>query len=238
MAINGRYFAQIIREESLARLVLFEQAIFDEVLPRFADMDERATAAGKLYYAEAGPLRGEFDIDMGEVAEDAFNRGFAVYDALSSIKQMMLNLLATGFFHAAEHQLARACQRATFDQIGPEATIDKIADWIKKGWNVEIKGLPSFAVVNELRLVANAVKHAEGWSAQSLRDRRPELFTSPPIANSGLTGFTPSWPLREPLAGGDLYVTEALMREYCDGAKALFDEIAAELDMSERIAPL
>jgi hypothetical protein len=80
-------------------------------------------------------------------------------------------------------------------------------------------------------LVANTVKHAEGRSAEKLRKKRPELFTHPVIRK--LRGkvrddFFP--PLRLPLAGEGLFVTEEILSEYISTAVAFLDTIASHFE--------
>jgi hypothetical protein len=46
---------------------------------------------------------------------------------------------------------------------------------------LDLSSLPSWPVIDELRLVANVVKHGEGDSAEKLRETRPELFVYPSL---------------------------------------------------------
>jgi len=78
-----------------------------------------------------------------------------------------------------------------------------------------------------MRLVANVVKHAEGRSAEDLRSIRPELLENPLARDLWPNEHTPFVePVRMPLAGDDLYVTEELFRIYGEAANQFFADIA------------
>lgn len=94
---------------------------------------------------------------------------------------------------------------------------------------LDLKTLPSWSAIDELRLVANAVKHAEGKASRQLERLRPELFRNPGYAEfykeHGLDPYI--GPVAAPLAGEDLFVSEVLLREYAGAAESFFGEIAA-----------
>ncbi len=78
--------------------------------------------------------------------------------------------------------------------------------------------------------LGNTVKHAEGRSAVQLRERRPELFEHPysKLLRRDAPRFFP--PLRLPLAGDGLYVTEEVLDEYVSAVAGLLGEIASHFD--------
>ena len=97
-----------------------------------------------------------------------------------SLRQSMLNLLAAGLFHLTEQQLAVLCRDAGFTTDPPRDTkMDEVKKWYAANLRLYLEALPSWGVINELRLVANAVKHAEGSATRQLRTLRPELFSNP-----------------------------------------------------------
>jgi hypothetical protein len=73
--------------------------------------------------------------------------------------------------------------------------------------------------------LANAVKHAEGSGAKTIRNMRPDLFRNPLLDQMGMTWVVPAnAPLRLPLAGDDLFVTEEMFSRY---AAAVADFVEA-----------
>ena len=96
---------------------------------------------------------------------------------------------------------------------------------------MDIKALDLWRKIDELRLVANAVKHAEGSGTNQLRVLRPELFSNPAYVNIfpdlGKRAIEDAMPISAPLSGEDFFVTEDILREYAESAEAFFGEIAA-----------
>jgi hypothetical protein len=95
-----------------------------------------------------------------------------------------------------------------------DTNINAVADWYQQHFVLDLRKLPAWSTIDELRLVANATKHAEGRSAEQLREKRPELFRYPPMGEMFL-GNAPR-PITQPLAGEDFYVTPEIMEEYSD----------------------
>ena len=90
--------------------------------------------------------------------------------------------------------------------------------WFKNDVGLDLKGLLSWPVINELRLVANAVKHGEGHSAADLRQLRPDLFVLPQFKDREIG--THRLRVRKPLFGQDIYVSADDFAKYHDGSAA------------------
>lgn len=168
---------------------------------------------------------------MADVADDAQNYSLSWYQTMVPVRQAMLNLLAAGLFHLTEQQLAESCRDVAFHVDGPKTRLEKIKDWYSANFHLKLETLPSWETVDELRLVANAVKHGDGSASRQLKQRRPELFSNPDYAEiykeSEQYGMGP--PMSEALAprsGQDLFVSEKLLKAYVEGAAELFEEIA------------
>jgi len=111
-----------------------------------------------------------------------------------------------------------------------DTKLEVVKTWYLDNLGIDLSSLPSWGIIDELRLVANSVKHAEGKSAMQLRELRPELFSNPDLAE-----ILAEWerygrrqepgPLLAPLAGEDLFVSENHLKAYADGARSLFEEI-------------
>ena len=82
-------------------------------------------------------------------------------------------------------------------------------------------------MINELQLIANAVKHGEGHSAADLHQVRPDLFVLPQFKGKGIG--THRMRVRKPLFGQDIYVSADDFAKYHDGSVAFWNEIAAAL---------
>jgi hypothetical protein len=87
--------------------------------------------------------------------------------------------------------------------------------------------LSSWPLVDELRLVANVVKHGEGASAGRLRKIRPDLFVYPTLREdrSGVSRLR----VETTLFGQDFFVTDEEFKRYHDGSVVFWTELADAL---------
>jgi hypothetical protein len=231
MAVSGGYLAMQMRGWLMRPVLVFRQYIFSDILPGLSNLGERAEQMASDYYNRIGAQpAGEYeDVDMACVADDAHEISLGWYETMVPVRQTMLNLLAAGIFHLAEQQLAQSCRDVSFDVIPPPKTrLGNIETWYRTNFHLELKTLPSWPVLDELRHVANAVKHGEGGSAEKLKALRPKLFSNPDYVEfyekEGIE--SPVRDAQAPLTGEDLFVTEDLLRMYIDTVEALFGEIA------------
>lgn len=86
-------------------------------------------------------------------------------------------------------------------------------------------------MIDELRLVANAVKHAEGSATRQLKTLRPELFSNPDFEHiykeldaEGIDRFVGQ--VRAPLSGEEFFVSDKLLEAYAGAEESFFGEIA------------
>ena len=114
--MNGAYLEMQIRGYIIGPIIAFREYIFSDVLPAFGDLNERADKVAQEYYDTIGsqPAGEDWDIDMGDVAEDAQDRGLSWYQMMTSLRQSMLNLLTAGLFHLTEQRLALVCRDGGF----------------------------------------------------------------------------------------------------------------------------
>ena len=93
-----------------------------------------------------------------------------------------------------------------------------------KEYGIDIKNFACWSKIDELRLVANTVKHAEGKSSHKLRKIRPDLFINPLFSQDSffLQGFDSVF---QPLVGDDLYVSLQDIKDYCDHLVQFWEEL-------------
>jgi len=199
----------------------YGDCVRDYFLPGFENLNEKAEEVANRAYSElvAQPATSDND-DGAEAAEWASDRGQDFYDMMFAMRQSSLNMFAAGLYHLLEQQLADLGENATFQAMGvpvPETKLSKTAEWYRKYLRLDLTTLAEWPKINdELRHIANAVKHGEGPAAERLRVLRPDLFTDPRLAQLGLLGHLPSVPrcLSTPLAGEGLFVTPEILEEY------------------------
>lgn len=233
--MNGSYLASQVRRLSRP-IIAFREYVLRDVLPAFGDIDARAEQVANDYYNRIGAQpAGEYEIDMADVAEAADQHSYDWCEMMSSLRQTMLNLMAAGLFHLVEQQLATLSRDGLFEESVKDTNIFAVKTWYREQLNVDFEALPSWDVINEMRLVANTVKHGEGGSARDLRAVNPELFTNPAYtalyehAEESLEERVMRATLSAPLSGDDFFVTEEILQGYAERAEAFFGEIAAEL---------
>jgi hypothetical protein len=227
MAVPGHYMADRIQNSTLRFVNFYRQFVTDDLLPMFRDIEKRAEKVGDEEYERLGaqPAGEDWDGDMGALAEAAEDEAIAFYETMTALRQSVLNLFAVGLFHLLEQQLADLCRDGAFTVPPPrDVNINAVADWYQQHFVLDLRRLPAWSTIDELRLVANATKHAEGRSAEQLREKRPELFRYPPPGEMFL-GNVPR-PITQPLAGEDFYVTPEIMEEYSQSVVTFVSAIA------------
>jgi hypothetical protein len=229
MAVTGSYMAWRVKVSPLPLVSAYGAVVFHDLMPTFDNIEQRAQRVAEEEYERLGavPADDNWDGDMGALAEAAEDEALSFYETFSSMKQSILNLFAVGLFHLLEQQLADLCHDGAFTVAPPDGTtlVREVSPWYLRHFYLDLRGLRSWNAIDELRLVANVVKHAEGNSAQQLRERRPELFRYPAFKNEPHIEMLNVAHVARPLAGDDLYVTPELLKEYLDAAVGILSEV-------------
>ncbi len=175
------------------------------------------------------PAGEDFDGDMSVAAEAAQDKGHVFYYTMVAIRQTSLNLFAAGLFHLLEQQLADLCRDGAFDAPPPSDTrLSLVAAWYRSNFNFDLSKLSAWPKIEQLRLLANSVKHGEGDSAAKLRAIRPDLFQNPSLREL-LLDFPEMYTtqaVRLPMAGEDIFVTTQVFAEFSQAANSFIAEIA------------
>jgi hypothetical protein len=230
MPVTGLYMARRVRHSTVPYVSTYGQCVLQNVLPAFADLPEKASKIADAEFEHLGSQPATDDCDgMSEPAEAAQEKGQAFYSTMLALRQTTLNLFAAGLFHLVEQQLADLCHDATFHKPPPNDTkLSVLTDWYRAHFSLDLKALSAWPKIDQLRLIANCVKHGEGSSATQLRQLRPDLFEDPRVRE-----LLPQFPkmytspsLRRPLAGEDLYVTPELFTEYSEATNRFVAEVA------------
>jgi len=226
MAVYGAHLAFVARN-SATYIGVFETCVMEELLAVFSNLEGRADAIADEEYERMGSVPADQMLYWGpsEVAEWATWKGQAFFNTMVGLRQTTLNLFSAGLLHLLEQQLAMPCRDAAFTVAPPEDTkLQVLVAWYERYFHFKLTSLSDWSLVDELRLVANTVKHGEGRSATQLRQRRPQLFQHPVARSMGLQASTDR-KIRHPLSGDDLYVTAEAFQEYSHAARRFFDDI-------------
>jgi hypothetical protein len=197
----------------------------ERIIPLVSQLTAMADAVEKQAYDELAsqPIGEDYSGDGSEEAEYAFNVGLSFYENITAMYQGTLNLFAAGLFHVIEQQLADITRDGAIDIEGPDTKLENVIGWYKKHFFVDLKQYPSWSLIDEVRLVANTTKHAEGPAARKLRSVHAELFQNPLLRRVDPHTTIFHSPVNVPLGGDGLYVTGDDFRRYHKAAEALFD---------------
>lgn len=215
MAVGGLYIAYRIRRMVLPFAHVYGQWVEERIIPLSEQLGKMADTVAQEAYDNlmSQPAEDDYAGDGSDEAEAAHDIGISFYEDISRMYQATLNLFSAGLFHVMEQQLSDLTRDGAIEKEASDSKLDKLIDWYKKGFQLDLQQFPDWWVIDELRLVANSTKHGEGPAAKQLREKRPELFVYPALRKDDLNTFVPS-PLSLPLGGDGLYVTGDEFRRY------------------------
>lgn len=105
---------------------------------------------------------------------------------------------------------------------------------LRSVYGIQIEAFLSWNKINELKLVANTVKHADGMSCEVLKKLRPDYFTPPSLEKDGLdSGHGGIGEVFHPLAGEDLYISTEEFAKYVEAVKQFCEDLAKSFDAFE-----
>ena len=191
----------------------FDKMFSETVSPPFANPEAQAEkVAHDCWDQKMSEPVGEYgpDEDAGDIADDAHQESLDFYFTMTAMHHtVLLNLFAAGVFHLFEQQAASLLADWTGNRPDkPFAAFEALVS-NKNGPAIDVKAAPTWSRINELRLVANVVKHAEGNSADQLRSVNDAYFKLPAVRGTPLgKDFGGAQMLGEPLTGEGLYITK------------------------------
>jgi hypothetical protein len=116
-----------------------------------------------------------------------------------------------------------------FQLRGPPPKGNNVRDQLSKFLDhlaIDIEQLKGWSDVEELRLVANSVKHGDGSSSSQLRQRNPKLFLLYQDDPSGNFRFHR---VIRPLAGDGLYLTPDDFNRYAHALTEFWQSLLSAL---------
>jgi len=233
--LDGHFWERHFKKLFIPQINVFCDATIERVMPLFDNIEEEADSVVQAEYERYGslPATGEESWDMADAAEWAQEIGLAHYEALTGVRQSLINLAVVALYHMFEQQLLlfhrkQVLHRTEKDNISLIG-IGKLKMQLKDV-GVDIEKLRPWEEVNELRLAANSIKHAEGDSAQKLKKLRPDLFVSPYLQNENLSpSHSPK--VLMPLAGEDIYSTTKDLKKYQSALVSFWDDFGAAIKL-------
>lgn len=228
--LDGNYWSGYFQSSFVRQVNAFCDVITKRLLPTFEGIDKEADDIAQSEFERLGhlPASDEFNFDMGEFAEEAFEIGLDHYQAITSVKQALINLCVAALYHLLEQQILLFHRRQVLLPAEEnDIKLIKIEEFRKrlKVGKLDIENLASWPKIDELRLIANSVKHAQGASSEQLKKQRPDLFIHPELDNAPATSWLATSPTVElPLWGEDLYLTATDLESYRNAVVAFWEE--------------
>ena len=149
---------------------------------------------------------------------------------ITGIKQGLINMFGAGLYHFFEQQLLSYHRREFLfhnleEHNDPDLLkVTKVCEICAEN-GIDLKSIASWSrIYDELRLLANTVKHADGWACDQLRSQRPDLFRSPTSVKLG--SFLVSPVVYQPLAGDGIYLSEEEFKRYTEDVKAFWPDFS------------
>ena len=232
--LNHRYWRRVFRNEFVPQLRELVEALEKRILPGFEGIEFESESVAKEAWEGYMSSPGTGDEDLSEFAEAAEQKGVARYLLLDGIRQGIVNLFAASLYHAFEQQLMLFHRR---EVLAPgeedESRFLTLAEFRKRlqSHGIRVAEFTTWPTVEELQLLANTVKHAEGRSSQKLHAQRPDYFKRPGLPELGLWGVRPR--VFQPLVGEDLFVAIKDVREYRDALIRFWEELGEKMRETE-----
>jgi len=212
------------REELNRYSIVFHERI----VTSFAGLNDEAQIIQDKEYERLGeyvnPEYAEPDYGM----EEAFHAGVEFYLTTDAVRQGIYNLMSAGIFHLLEQQAQYLATRVLANPvIQPDKKIggfSQLKTMLKGKFGINIESFKCWSQLDELRLVANTVKHGDGQSSAELKVLNPDLFKDPQDPSPRISSI----PLR-PLVGEGLSLSADHFDTYKLCVEQFWNEIADAL---------
>jgi hypothetical protein len=218
-----------IEDVFLPELAFLKGAITNRLLPAFDTVSDEAAEVSRAAWSAAcsqAPADGLVDL-----AQETMRLGGDHYVMLENTRQGFVNLCAIAIWHLVEQQcltlLRQEFRPRSRQHVAKDLTVEEFKRELRAR-GVELAQVSGWSDLEELRLVANVVKHAEGVSAGRLRTLRPAMFMHPDYRDSPpvLGEVHTTDEVYRPLSGTDLYLTDGDLLRYCGAADSFWRAVA------------
>lgn len=228
MILNAYYWERYFQAEFSPQLDAIIDTLENRILPGFDEIEEESKKATQDMWEAFMISAGTGDEDPADIAEDAEQAGVLHHILLNGIRQGMLNLFAVALYHAFEQQsmlfhrkeLLHPWEENNMALLKQQELYSRLFQC-----GINVMKFKSWNKLEELRQLANSVKHAQGNSAIKLHANRPELFKNPDSKNPSF-GHTQDPQVFQPLTGEDLYVTLGDIKNYYHTLKDYWLELS------------
>lgn len=179
------YCCQWTKQAALDTNKAYTDGFHDRLMTTFESIDEEANKASQAYWDSAMSLPAyEHEYrDMGDFADGAMDAGIEVFENLSFVREQLIQISIAGLYHLWERTFKQFLIKGlkyyqyednVFKNIEKFSFLD-IVDSLQQ-FDFDPSQQPYYRKLNELRLVANVVKHGTGKAFDDLTKTSPKLF--------------------------------------------------------------
>lgn len=231
---NGEFWSPIFINDYIPQYELLMDTLKNRLLPTFANVDDEAKEKTSKEWERLNQECFDPNIDGSDLAEWAENAGINHYLNMTSMEQALTNMFAMTLYHIFEQHMMEFHRREVLNhqkRSDNKYFKQKIFKDALKNNGVDIESFSSWKDIEELRHLANTVKHADGSSSEKLYELNKDLFNSDFIQNSDDFSFLgdtkPS--VYKPLTGDDFYVRVGDIQRYCDSLSLFWHQLATAI---------
>jgi len=235
MILNALFWEHYFRAEFLPQIKALVDTLEKRVLPGFSEIEKEAEQVSEDAWEKFMEIPATGDEDPSDFADIAEQAGVSHYLLLSGIRQGMLNLFAAALHHAFEQQIMLFHRREVLRlHEENDTSLMNISLFCARlsEHRIDVANFQSWPTVEELRHVANVVKHAEGRSAKALHEVRPDMFNSPETKRFEFMTLRPPR-VFQPLVGEDLYVTLEDIKVYKEATLEFWRELLGAMMIAQ-----
>jgi hypothetical protein len=225
------YCCQGTRRVAITTNKAYTDGFHDRLMPTFDRIDEEAKEASDEYWESAMSLpTNEYEYrDVGDFADDAIGVGIEVSENLSFVREQLIQLSVAGLYHLWERTLKQFIIKelkhyqfdaSTFEQVERD-NFKGLVEMLQQ-FDYDLTQKPYYQKMNELRLVANVVKHGTGKAFKDLVKAAPHLFEKP------------KFDLDSPLRLDDLKLTPKHFMDYSYAIKEFWMTLPERSYLKER----
>jgi hypothetical protein len=226
------YLQESVRNQMKKPIELFAETYTKKITSLFAEIEQESKAIADERYNELGKNFHPDFHDAADLSEAALDTGLEHYEGLALMQYNTKLMWISTLYQFWEQQVRKFIfEEVNRTQKFTDKKGNKIAfkDFCTRGiqdiketfklFDQDLEKFSSWDKLNELRLLANVIKHADGPAATQLKLIRPDIFKDKSISTDLLDLYKTT--LNEIV----LNIGETEFQDYCEAIIHFWDEL-------------